>query len=122
MARGGVSIPIERNPAGVPTTRQDVARQASGAGAQSARSINNLPRQGQVTIYDQRFVVGTNTIVIHGLGRQPKGYALVNIRPDPTQAAATSTQGAQRNLTADDSKTISLGPFQPFLADVEVWG
>lgn len=89
--------------------------------AKVAAAVGNLPRQGQVTIYDQRFVIGTNTIVIHGLGRQPKGYALVNIRPDPTQSAPTGAQGAQRNSTSDDSQTISLGPFQPFLADVEVW-
>jgi len=89
--------------------------------AKVAAAVGSLPRQEQVTIRDQRFVVGTNTIVIHGLGRQPKGYALVNKRPDPTQAAATAAQDAQRNATSDDSQTISLGPFQPFLADVEVW-
>lgn len=109
-------VPIRRE-----ITKDRATQKLQQNAAAATQAINALPRKGQVTIYDQRFVVGTNTIVIHGLGRQPKGYALVNIRPDPTQAAPTGTQGAQRNLTTDDSQTISLGPFQPFIADIEVW-
>ena len=117
---GRISIPVLRQPGAAKTTHVDIQRQTQSAGAQAAAVLNAQPRQNPVTIYNQRFVVGTNTIVIHGLGRTPKGYALVNKRADPTQAAATAAQDAQRNVQ-DDTNTLSLGPFQPFLADVEVW-
>lgn len=88
-----------------------------------ATQANNV-RPGMITVKDLIFVVGTNTYAIHGLGRIPQGYAIVNIRPHPT-IAATGAQGAQRNLTTDptndETKALSLGPWQPFLADVEVW-
>lgn len=118
---GRIAIPVLRQSGAVKTTHVDLQRQTQSAGAKAAAALNAQPRQQPKTIYNQRFVPGTATIVIHGLGKAPKGYSLVNIRPDPTQAGATAAQGAQRNTTTDDTQTISLGPWQPFLADVEVW-
>jgi hypothetical protein len=105
--------------------QQTTDRNTNDAQTQTQRIATaqaQFPIGGGNLILNQRFVVGKNTYVSHQLQRIPKGYILCNIQADPTQAAATAAAGCQRNTTADPSNnekfTLSLGPFQPFLADV----
>ena len=96
-------------------TRQGNAIQTNAA--KTAAAVNRLPRQGQVTIYGQTFAVGTNTVVIHGLGRPLVGWTLVRPR-NWAAGAGTITQCTE---IASDDMTLTLGPFAGFTADVEVW-
>lgn len=117
MPTAKVAIAIEHDGTRQGRAVQDQTRKV----AQQANSV----RPGMRTIQNLLFVPGTVTYVTHGLKQVPSGYAIVNIRPHPT-TAATAAQGAQRNGQAqdpanDETKTLSLGPWQPFLADVEVW-
>lgn len=116
----GARVPIARE---ITRTRQGDKIQTNAA--KTARAFNANPHNAAVTIYGVIFKPGTNTYVAHGLGRTPVGYAWVNYRKDPAQANPTGPFGCERNTTDDPSndetRTLSLGPWQPGIADVEVW-
>lgn len=123
LAKTKISSPLEVR---VGQTRAEITQQYRDSGSQAASTVNQQSILPGVLIKDMRFVVGKNTYVNHGLGRVPNGYILCNVRADPTQSAATGAQGCQRNSASQDPSnnerfTLSLGPWQPFLADVWVY-
>ena len=97
-------------------TRQDVARQTSGAGAKAADVLNGFPLLPGKLITGQTFAVGTNTTVIHGLGRVPKGWFQIAPR---NYTSGTATVGTE---VSRDANTLVIGPFANYTADIYVFG